>query len=75
MLDVRSPEEYGEGHIPGAINVWIESPQFANRAGLFAPAEAPVVLVVASPTDLDARGAGARPHRARRRSPAICSGG
>jgi len=52
VLDVRSPEEYGEAHIPGALNVWIESPQFANRAGLFAPAEAPVVLVVASPTDL-----------------------
>jgi hydroxyacylglutathione hydrolase len=52
VLDVRSPEEYGEAHVPGALNVWIESPQFANRAGLFAPAEAPVVLVVASPTDL-----------------------
>jgi rhodanese-related sulfurtransferase len=52
VLDVRSPEEFGEAHIPGALNVWIESPQFANRAGLFCPAEAPVVLVVASPTDL-----------------------
>jgi hydroxyacylglutathione hydrolase len=52
VLDVRSPEEYGEAHVPGALNVWIESPQFANRAGLFIPAEAPVVLVVASPTDL-----------------------
>ena len=52
VLDVRSPEEYGEAHVPGALNVWIESPQFANRAGLFAPADAPVVLVVASPTDL-----------------------
>jgi glyoxylase-like metal-dependent hydrolase (beta-lactamase superfamily II)/rhodanese-related sulfurtransferase len=52
VLDVRSPEEFGEAHIPGALNVWIESPQFANRAGLFAPADAPLVLVVASPTDL-----------------------
>jgi len=52
VLDVRSPEEYGEAHIPGALNVWIESPQFANRVGLFAPAEAPLVLVVASPTDI-----------------------
>lgn len=51
-LDVRSPEEYGLAHVPGALNVWIESPQFANRAGLFVPPEAPVVLVVASPTDL-----------------------
>jgi len=53
VLDVRTSEEYGQGHIPGAVHVWIESPQFANRAGLFIPAEAPVVLVVSSPTDLD----------------------
>jgi glyoxylase-like metal-dependent hydrolase (beta-lactamase superfamily II)/rhodanese-related sulfurtransferase len=51
VLDVRSPEEYGEAHIPGAINVWIESPQFSTRAGWFLPADAPVVLVAASPTD------------------------
>lgn len=53
VLDVRTSEEYGQGHIPGAVHVWIESPQFANRAGLFIPAEAPVVLVVSSPTDLE----------------------
>jgi glyoxylase-like metal-dependent hydrolase (beta-lactamase superfamily II)/rhodanese-related sulfurtransferase len=52
VLDVRGPEEFGEAHIPGALHVWIESPQFANRVGLFAPADAPLVLVVASPTDL-----------------------
>jgi len=53
VLDVRTSEEYGQSHIPGAIHVWIESPQFANRAGLFVPAEAPVVLVVSSPTDIE----------------------
>jgi len=53
VLDVRTSEEYGQEHIPGAVHVWIESPQFANRAGLFIPAEAPVVLVVSSPTDLE----------------------
>ena len=53
VLDVRTSEEYGEAHIPGAVHVWIESPQFANRAGLFIPAEAPVVLVLSSPTDLE----------------------
>jgi hydroxyacylglutathione hydrolase len=52
VLDVRSPEEYGEGHIPGAINVWIESPQFSTRAGWFLPAEVRIVLVASSPTDL-----------------------
>ena len=58
VLDVRTSEEYGQGHIPGAVHVWIESPQFANRAGLFIPAEAPVVLVVSSPTDLERAGQG-----------------
>ena len=52
VLDVRSPEEYGQGHIPGAINVWIESPQFSTRVGWFVPADATVILMAASPTDL-----------------------
>ncbi|HET7876856.1 MAG TPA: rhodanese-like domain-containing protein [Methylomirabilota bacterium] len=52
VLDVRTPEEFGEGHIPGAVNVWIESPQFSTRAGWFLPADAPVVLVAGGPTDL-----------------------
>jgi glyoxylase-like metal-dependent hydrolase (beta-lactamase superfamily II)/rhodanese-related sulfurtransferase len=52
VLDVRSPEEYGEGHIASALNVWIESPQFSTRAGLFLPPDEPIVLVAASPTDL-----------------------
>ena len=47
-----SPEEFGAGHSPGAINVWIESPQFAARAGLFLPADTPMVLVAGGPTDL-----------------------
>ncbi len=52
VLDVRDPGEFGAGHIPGSLNVWIESPQFANRAGLFLPPEAPIVLVAGGPTDL-----------------------
>ena len=52
VLDVRAPAEFGEGHVPGAINVWIEGPQFASRAGWFLPPDAPIILVGASPTDL-----------------------
>ncbi len=52
VLDVRSPEEYGQAHIPGAVNVWIESPQFSTRVGWFVPADAAIILVAASPTDL-----------------------
>ncbi len=58
VLDVRGPEEYGAGHVPGALNVWIESPQFATRAGWFVPADAPIVLVIGGPTDLGRAAAG-----------------
>jgi hydroxyacylglutathione hydrolase len=51
-LDVRSPAEYGEAHIPRALNVWIESPQFADRCAWFIPPDADIVLVAAGPTDL-----------------------
>ena len=53
VLDVRDPATYGEGHVPGALNVWIESPQFADRVGWFVPAGASIIVVPPSPSDLD----------------------
>ena len=53
VLDIRDAATYGEGHVPGALHVWIESPQFAERAGAFVPSGAPIILVTASPSDLD----------------------
>ena len=53
VLDIRDPATHGEGHVPGAINVWIESPQFADRVGWFVPTGAPLILVTQSPSDLD----------------------
>ena len=35
VLDVRSPEEFAKGHIPGAVNVDIHSPDFAAKAAQF----------------------------------------
>jgi rhodanese-related sulfurtransferase len=32
VLDVRSPEEFAKGHVPGAINADINSPDFAAKA-------------------------------------------
>ena len=58
VLDVRAPEDFGAGHIPGAINVWIESPQFAARAGWFVPPDTPILLVVGGPSDLGRAAAG-----------------
>src|SRR5262245_12646088 len=52
VLDVRGSEDYGEGHVPGAINVWLESPQFSARAGLFLPFDTPVVLVAGGSSEM-----------------------
>jgi glyoxylase-like metal-dependent hydrolase (beta-lactamase superfamily II)/rhodanese-related sulfurtransferase len=53
VLDLRDPATYGEAHVPGAINVWIESPQFADRASWFVPAGAPLILLAQGPSDLE----------------------
>ena len=38
--------------MPGALNVWIDGPQFAERVSWFVPGGAPVLLVVPGPSDL-----------------------
>lgn len=35
VLDVRSPEEFAKGHVTGAINAHIHSPDFAAKAAQF----------------------------------------
>jgi glyoxylase-like metal-dependent hydrolase (beta-lactamase superfamily II)/rhodanese-related sulfurtransferase len=53
IVDLRDPATFGEGHVPGAINVWIDGPQFAERVSWFVPAGAPVILVPQGPSDAD----------------------
>jgi glyoxylase-like metal-dependent hydrolase (beta-lactamase superfamily II)/rhodanese-related sulfurtransferase len=53
ILDIRSPEGFGGGHIPGALNVDLNGGQFATRASWLIPEDTPVVLVLESPHDLD----------------------
>ena len=53
VLDLRDPATYGEAHVPGALNVWIESPQFAERVAWFVPADARLFVISQGPTDLD----------------------
>lgn len=38
ILDVRTPAEFAEGHLPGAVNMNVESPDFAQQAATLDPA-------------------------------------
>ncbi|MFE6617121.1 rhodanese-like domain-containing protein [Amycolatopsis sp. NPDC057786] len=51
VLDTRSPEAFGGGHIPGAVNVGLGS-SFATWAGTVLPADAEILLVLDRPGDL-----------------------
>ncbi|MCC3151574.1 rhodanese-like domain-containing protein [Hymenobacter sp. BT770] len=31
LLDVRRPDEFANGHLPGAVNIEVTSPDFAQR--------------------------------------------
>ena len=35
MLDVRSPEEFAKSHVPGAVNIDINAPGFAEKVAQF----------------------------------------
>lgn len=37
LIDVRTPAEFSEGHLDGAINVSVESPTFAAQVALLDP--------------------------------------
>lgn len=47
VLDVRSSEDFGEGHVPGSINVGLGG-QFAIWAGSLIPLETPLIIVAES---------------------------
>jgi hydroxyacylglutathione hydrolase len=51
VVDCRSPEAFGGGHIPRAINVG-NGPSFPTWAGSVVPAERPLVLVLETASDL-----------------------
>jgi hydroxyacylglutathione hydrolase len=44
ILDVRAAEEFGAGHVPGALNIGL-SGQFASWAGSLIPMTSPIVIV------------------------------
>ena len=51
VLDARSPEAFGGGHLPGALNVGLGS-SFATWAGTVLPDDERVLLVLDRPSDL-----------------------
>jgi hydroxyacylglutathione hydrolase len=51
IVDCRSPEAFGGGHVPGAVNVGLGS-SFATWAGTVLPGDAETVLVLDSPAGL-----------------------
>ncbi len=51
VLDCRSPEAFGGGHIPGSLNVGFGS-SFPTWAGTVLPADRPYLLVLEKPDEL-----------------------
>ncbi len=47
VLDARTAEEFGAGHVPGALNIGLGG-QFASWAGALIPLGSPVILVTAA---------------------------
>jgi glyoxylase-like metal-dependent hydrolase (beta-lactamase superfamily II)/rhodanese-related sulfurtransferase len=52
VLDVRSPADFGAGHVPGAINVFLDGGQFGTRVGFVTPPDSELLLVLASEGDI-----------------------
>jgi hydroxyacylglutathione hydrolase len=51
VLDTRSPDEFGAGHLPGSINIGVGSPSFSTWTGFLVAGEKPIALVVKSEQD------------------------
>jgi hydroxyacylglutathione hydrolase len=52
ILDVRSAQEYGEGHVPGSLNIGLGG-QFASWAGTLIPMGTPIVIVADSEAQVE----------------------
>lgn len=52
VIDTRSPHHFGEGHIPGALHVYLRGSAFATRVGFVASPDVRLLLVVQDERDL-----------------------
>lgn len=55
VIDVRSPRQFGEGHIPGALHVYLHGSSFPTRVGFVAAPNSRLLLVAEN--EQDVRGA------------------
>src|SRR2546427_392919 len=53
ILDLRDPGTHGEGHPAGAVNVWIDGPQFPERVAGFVSPSTRVIMLAQAPSDVD----------------------
>lgn len=51
VVDTRSEAAFGSGHIPGAYNIQLSSPEFEQRAGWVTPLDAPMIVVLDNDAD------------------------
>jgi rhodanese-related sulfurtransferase len=52
VLDVRPAERFGEGHVPGALNIGLGG-QFASWAGTLVPMNTPLIIVAETEANVD----------------------
>jgi len=52
VIDTRKPHAFGEGHIPGALHVYLRGSAFATRVGFIISPENRLLLVVKDERDL-----------------------
>ncbi len=53
ILDTRSVDAYGAGHLAGSLNVGLQLPVFSTWVGTFVEPDQPLVLVVDKPGDAE----------------------
>lgn len=44
LIDVRTPEEYATGHIEGATNLDVQSPEFMQEARMMLPSDKTIAV-------------------------------
>ncbi len=53
IVDIRDSAEFGAGHIPGAFNIQLSSPEFEQRLGWMLPGDNELLLVGQADGDAD----------------------